>query len=622
MTDFDERSFDEWLDQEREALEDDGWEEAPVRRAQPRRRQAYAAPAPAPKRRRGPWDRWKFVLIPMTVLLLAGVFLLGAGFVYADRVAKIDTIYPNVSVNGVAVGGMTVEEAARALGDAPDRYTNAAVTVNFSTGDSVTVTAQELGLQAVDGADFARMAYSYGRDGTMLANLMAYRACESEPVDIAAQRAETVIDQSVISAKVGPVAEQVDKKLSTVQASVGENEITLVKNSGVLAVDVPAVCALIEQAFRAEDYTPIQYDVTAQPDATGVNDRDALLQSVYDHIFVAPVDAMYDQAAGTVTEGVEGVRFDMDEARRLWDETAEGGNVVIPLIREAPAVTSDQLVGLLFKDVLAEKSTSLSGSTSNRINNITLAAAAMNGTIIQPGEEFDYNACLGQRTTAKGYKEAGAFASGQHVMSVGGGICQGSSTLYFCAVKANLTITERHCHQFVVGYLPRGTDATVSWGYPDFKFVNSRSYPIKLEAFVSGGALTIRILGTDVDGSYVIITNETWEDDTHYYAQTWRNVYDKNDNLISSAKEAYSSYDKEEAVQATPAPTQPPAPPVESGNSGGGQSFTPPTVPETVPDPVPEPDPEPEPEPEPEPDPEPDPLPEEPQDDTVENANE
>ena len=106
------------------------WDETPERSAAPARRpvngrrdrRRYAPARPSA------WDVWKKVLISLAAVLLVGVIVLGVGFTYASRVAKLTTIYPNVSVNGVAVGGMTVSEAARALGDDPDRYTNAAVT--------------------------------------------------------------------------------------------------------------------------------------------------------------------------------------------------------------------------------------------------------------------------------------------------------------------------------------------------------------------------------------------------------------------------------------------------------------------------------------------------------------
>ena len=497
---------------------------------------------------------WVKVLIPVAAVMLVAVIVLGVGFTYASRVSRLTTIYPNVSVNGVDVGGMTVDEAAEALGDDPNRYANAAVTVNFPTGESVTVTADQLGLKPADGTDLARLAYDYGRDGTLLSNLMAYRDCQAEPVDMAVDRAETAIDESVIAGLVQPVAEAVDAKLRITDVQIGPDEITIEKNSGTTCVDQAAVTDMIRNAFETEQYGTLDYQLPEAGTVAGSQDQarnvDELFQQIYDKIYVAPADAYYDEATNSVVDSVTGVRFDMVEADRLWNEAAEGATVTIPLIHDEPAVTADQVKGQLFADVLAEKSTSLSGSTSARINNITLAAAAMNGYVIQPGEEFSYNACLGERTAAKGYQAAGAFSGGEHIESIGGGICQGSSTLYYCALKANLSITERWCHQFVVGYLPRGLDATVSWGWPEFKFVNSREYPIKIEARVADGYLTVRILGTDVDGSYVDLTNETWEDAEHYYANSYRNVYDANGNLISSTKEAYSCYDKEEAIAA------------------------------------------------------------------------
>ncbi len=618
MADYDDLDLGEWMEEDSQEPEEYDMPEGPaepVRRARRMQRseaeaQQWESYEQAPSRG---WGGWMKVLIPFAALMLVAVVILGVSFAYASRVAKLTTIYPNVTVNGVSVGGMTMTEAAQALGDDPAKYDNAAVTVNFPTGDSVTITAQELGLQAVDGTAYAQVAYSYGRGGSMLANLRTYRSCQDKPVELAVDGAGAAVNESVIADKIAPVAAAVDQKLSTTHAQISEEQITVVKNAGTAHVDVAALSEQVRRAFEQEDYAPIDYQVPETEPQEGEStavDVDAMLQTLYNEVYVEPVDASYDQSTGGVIEAVQGVRFDMDAARIAWEQAASGETVTIPLIREDPEITAEDLKGQLFADVLAEKSTSLSGSTSARINNITLAAKAMNGVILQPGEEFSYNACLGQRTAAKGYQSAGAFAGGEHVMSIGGGICQGSSTLYYCAMKANLRITTRYCHQFVVGYLPRGMDATVSWGFPEFKFVNSRAYPIKIEAYVSGGYLTIRILGTDVDGSYVEITNDTWEDAAHYYAQTYRHVYDKNGNLISSTKEAYSSYDKESAIaakkqaqqqaQQTQTQTQP-------ENQTQTETQAPPAAPDPAPDPEPEitePDPEPIPEPDPEPAPE------------------
>ncbi len=570
MSDRDDMSFEDLLRREsqRAGLDVGGpGEQAP--------RQARRTPEDMPPPRRGgppPRRRggWMWALIALAVVLLAGVIGLAVGFTYASRVAELDTIYPNVSVNGVSVGGMTVQEAAAALGDPAGRYDNAAVTVNFSTGDSLTVTAQQLGLKAEDGTEFAKLAYEYGREGTLLSNFMDYRACESTPVDIAVQRTPVEPDMEALRALVEPVAAQVDGKLDLIQAQIGEDAVTLVKNLGTARVDVEAVCAAVYQAFQAEDYAPIEGAVTDDPDSAEVPSDELvqdMMQTLADQVLREPTDAAYDQATGQVTEGAPGVHIDVAEAVRLWNEAQPGDTVTIPFIQDEPAIKAENVDARLFQDVLSEKSTSLSGSSSARINNITLAARAMNGVVLQPGQEFNYNQCLGERTAAKGYQSAGAYANGEHVMNIGGGICQGSSTLYYCALYANLQITARYDHYFPVYYLPRGLDATVSWGWPDFKFVNNRTYPIKIEAYVSGGYLTVRIYGTDVDGSYVVMTSNTWEDSEFYYAQTYRNVYNKDGGLISSSAEAYSRYHKEgttsteETTSATPPPaTQTPAP--------------------------------------------------------------
>lgn len=82
---------------------------------------------------------------------------------------------------------------------------------------------------------------------------------------------------------------------------------------------------------------------------------------------------------------------------------------------------------------------------------------------------------VGQRTEAKGYQGAAAYNNGEVVQEIGGGVCQTSSTLYNAVVKAGLKTTTRRSHTFEPSYVTPGTDATVSWGGPDYAFVNNSS---------------------------------------------------------------------------------------------------------------------------------------------------
>ncbi|MGL5437369.1 MAG: VanW family protein [Lachnospiraceae bacterium] len=132
-------------------------------------------------------------------------------------------------------------------------------------------------------------------------------------------------------------------------------------------------------------------------------------------------------------------------------------------------------------------------SNSNRNTNVRLASEKLNGTVLQPGEEFSFNEFVGERTEAKGYKSAAAYSNGEVVDEIGGGVCQVSSTLYNAVLRAGLTTTVRRSHTYEPSYVRPGTDATVSWGGPDYKFVNNSSAAIGIRASYANQKATVSI---------------------------------------------------------------------------------------------------------------------------------
>lgn len=149
-----------------------------------------------------------------------------------------------------------------------------------------------------------------------------------------------------------------------------------------------------------------------------------------------------------------------------------------------------------YGQTLGTCTTKFARSNTNRNTNIQLATKACNGYVIQPGATFSFNTVVGQRTKARGYKEAGVYVNGKTDTGVGGGICQVSSTLFNAALESNMTIVSRQAHSLPVSYLPRGRDATVSWGGPEFKFKNPYDFPVMIGTYYDkGGALTMSILG-------------------------------------------------------------------------------------------------------------------------------
>ena len=226
------------------------------------------------------------------------------------------------------------------------------------------------------------------------------------------------------------------------------------------------------------------------------------IEKIHEEVYKEVKNAYYTKDPFTIYPEEEGIDFDIEEAKVLIQEEKE--EYEIPLIITKPTKTINEIGTEAFPDLLATFSTKYQASNVNRTTNLKLAANKVNGTVLLPNQEFSYNKTLGERTVAAGYKEAATFSNGKVVDGLGGGICQISSTLYDAVIMANLNVTVRRNHQFVTSYVPAGKDATVVWGSQDFKFVNTRKYPIKITATVQGGIATIQVWGVKEEVEYDI----------------------------------------------------------------------------------------------------------------------
>ena len=226
------------------------------------------------------------------------------------------------------------------------------------------------------------------------------------------------------------------------------------------------------------------------------------LDKVYSEVHTEPKDAYYTKDPFTLYPHVDGIDFDisMEEAKKLLEENKE--EYVIPLKITKPDITTDEIGSEGFPDLLGTYKTYYNSSNKDRTTNLRLASNKIDGTVLMPGETFSYNKVVGERTIAAGYKEAPIYAGGKVVDGIGGGICQVSSTLYNAVIFTNLDIVSRTNHRFVPSYVTAGRDATVVYGSIDFKFKNTRKYPIKIESSVSGGVAKVSIYGMKEEKEY------------------------------------------------------------------------------------------------------------------------
>jgi vancomycin resistance protein YoaR len=145
-----------------------------------------------------------------------------------------------------------------------------------------------------------------------------------------------------------------------------------------------------------------------------------------------------------------------------------------------------------FPVTLGAWSTTLAGSQPARTANLRLAAAALDGAILAPGEELSFNRAVGPRTLERGYQNAPVILREERQLQLGGGICQAASTVFCAALLSGLTITERSRHSSPVDYIPLGYDATIAWGYKDLRVRNDLEQRVRLRIEVLGATLGAR----------------------------------------------------------------------------------------------------------------------------------
>lgn len=555
----------------------------------------------------------------LVLALVLGVFL------YGLVLKSGKTIYPNVYIAGINVGGMTKEEASGAVDEAV-LASYASATMKVQLPDRTLSFSPEQTDVVLDPADAIEQALDYGRSGNPFSAVTTY---------FSSRHREHYVDlQSILNLDKDYIRQELEKVAKEIETEAAPSQVRYddVKEQLIIQVgyperhlDVDGLYDVVYQNFMNGEFTTVvwDYDETARPTVD--------LASYVQKYGQEPVDARYDEKTHTIVESVPGFGFDLEKAQQQVATAAPGCELVISMEEREPEVTTEFLEKEMFGQVLFETSTKYVNNPG-RTKNLTLACEAIDGTILNPGETFSFNDVVGERTAEKGYQAATVYSGGESLQELGGGVCQVASTLYYATLHLNLEQVQRQPHQFAVTYVPYGMDATVYWGKIDYQFKNTLSHPLKIEADTKNGHVNVRFLGIPDNDNYVEMNYEIKEtypwseveevDETKepgyreivvtpytgYRVVTYKTIFDKNGNQLSKKQEAVSVYEKrDQKVVVGPEKKEEPADP---WNPGGGTVKPEPPKPPRPEPPTPEP-PKPEPEPEP-PKPEPEPEPEPP----------
>lgn len=381
------------------------------------------------------------LLITVIVVLVAAFFIyqyvIERNEELRQSIINSGTFHKGITVNGIAIGGMTPEEAAEALKSAENGVVKN-ISISLVSGDTAfTATSTDLGI-IYNTEEVLGEAMLLGREGSL-------KELREELADIESNgRAFTLtytIDPDVLSQYIATLSREFD--VNPVNASFKIRELPMSTTKGVNAYDTVNVGLPSDGSVK--DLRDLRFEFIEGKNGESI-DHDALVNTLMQRI-----------------------------------QAEDFSDVEIPLITVPPEITMD-----ILKDKLVLRATASTSYASGsygrkeRVHNMTKATGMIYGTTLLPGQQFSCNETLGYRTLEAGWQPAPAIIDGgaANEDQPGGGVCQVSSTLYQAVLKADYKVDYRQGHSSKLGYVDGGLDATIDSGRIDFTWTNNTESPV------------------------------------------------------------------------------------------------------------------------------------------------
>lgn len=336
-------------------------------------------------------------------------------------------------------------------------------------------------------------AYGIGRNGNIFVNNFNILKAMIFGTDV---KLDFEYNEELLNGVISDISVKVPNAVVETDYYIDESKLIITKGKPGNTIDKEKLKAEILSKINNKDNSEIKIELLyREPSQIDID-------KIYKEVYTEPKNAYYTKQPFEIFPHVNGIDFDIEAAREVLKEDKEEYEIELKI--QEPEITTNEIGTEAFPDLLSTFSTRYDASQTGRSKNLRLAAEKINGTVVMPGEIFSYNKTVGERTISAGYTEAAGYAGGKVVPTLGGGICQISTTLYDAVIYANLDIVERRNHMFLTSYVGAGKDATVVYGAIDFKFKNTRNYPIKIEASVKNGIAKVDIYGIKEDVEYEV----------------------------------------------------------------------------------------------------------------------
>lgn len=458
------------------------------------------------KRKKGSNPYMPYITIGICILVIG--ILIGGILVISSLSSKgpsdNDVIETPVSVDGLDLQNKNYKEAKDAIGELfSEKYEKKDFSVKLD--DLYISIPHSVSKVTLDIDTLLGIISDHKGDNRLSLNLTDYISINREAIKKLINDLLPTLNLSLVPTKYEIIGDA-PEKYDVIDESIS---MTLKVTKGIpgKTVDVETMTKQVVDCILQENWS-LQFASTLS------DPEDLDWETIRTTETVLPVEATFEEKTFNVLGGTYGYSFDTEEVTKALKQAEFGQTVEVAFQWIEPETTAQELADTLFKDELASYSTH-AGSNYNRNINLKLAAEAINGTILYPGDVFSYNGTLGERTPEKGYMPGASYVGGLTVLDYGGGICQVTSTLYYCTILADMEIVERECHGYASSYTPLSTDATVFWGGIDFKFKNNWNYPVRIDAYAEYGNVYVSLYGTDEKDYYVKFENE-WLDTYPY----------------------------------------------------------------------------------------------------------
>lgn len=440
----------------------------------------------------------KKIILPIGIVF--AVLLFSTIFALTNSINE--KIISRVKINGINVSNLTINEAYEKVKKDLDERKSKNITLK--SGDyETTISLDQLEVQ-YNTIDAINEAYKIGRNKNII--ISNYQILFTKILGNKIEK-PIIINEDELNKTLDDISAKIPGVMIESSYYIEGNELII--STGKVGIQVKKeelkkkIIKEIEKQVKGQNVQTIEIPIEERkPEKIDI-------EKIRTEIYKEPQDAYYEEEPFKLYKEINGVdlAISIEEANKILKEEKE--EYVIPLKITKPKIaTIDLKYENFFPELLSKYTTRYDESNLNRSNNIKLASEKINGTILMPGETFSYNKIVGARTIKAGYKEAAVYMGGKVVDGIGGGICQVSSTLYNAALEANLEIVSRKNHYFITSYVSASRDATVSYGTIDFKFKNSRNYPVKIECKSNNGICGISIYGITEETEYQVVIED------------------------------------------------------------------------------------------------------------------